>query len=70
MHEAPEGLSYGTDNEKYAMANKPECELEKGKYESAMRALPNAHEHMAAEALRMIDGGSHDPMYKSSKKNK
>lgn len=63
MNEAPEGLSYDTDNYKYAKADKKEADLEKGKFESAMRSLPNHAEHMAAEAVRMKDGGCCDPIY-------
>lgn len=64
MNEAPEGLEYGHDNEKYCHANMLEQHLEKGKY-----ATGGSPEHEKAEMLRMLHQGSHDPMYHDSKKN-
>jgi hypothetical protein len=68
MKESPEGLKYGHDNDKYAKADKPDRELEKGKIEQA--SWSPSPEHEKAETERMLHKGSHDPMYESSKKNK
>jgi hypothetical protein len=69
MNNAPEGLEYSTDNDKYTRADMPESKLEKGKFEEAISALPNTTIHKAAEALRMKDGGCEDPMYHDKHKN-
>lgn len=68
MKEAPEGLEYGTDNYKYAKADALTAHLEKGKYETASE--PAFSEHENAGMLRALGCGSHDPVYKNSKKNK
>lgn len=68
MRESPEGLEYGTDNYKYAKADALEQHLENGKYATASE--PEHAEHERAGMMRMLGCGSHDPMYKSAKKNK
>ncbi len=68
MHEAPEGLSYGTDNNKYAKADALTAHLEKGKYETADE--PGYAAHQEAEMKRMLGCCSSDPVYSNSKKNK
>lgn len=68
MHNAPEGLEYSHDNNKFAEANKLTEHLEKGKYETA--GGEKFAEHEAAETKRMLGCCSHDPIYGNSKKNK
>lgn len=69
MNEAPEGLEYGTDNYKYAKADKCEPELERGKY---------AYDHAnggeilerIANSMHDTTKASHDPYHKHSQKNR
>lgn len=68
MHQAPEGLKYGDQN-KQGDRNMPDSLLEKGKYDTA-RAAHYGKECDDAEALRMLTGGSSDPVYASNRKNK
>jgi hypothetical protein len=68
MNEAPEGLKYGTDNDKYAHADKLTAHLEKGKYETA--GGEKHAEHEAAAMKRALGCGSCDPVYSDSHKNK
>lgn len=67
MNEAPEGLKYGHDNDRHAQANKFECDLESGKYETGRAPSP---EHEKAVMLRELGKGSHDPAYTHHQKNK
>lgn len=69
MHDAPEGLDYGSanTNEKYARTPVDDNWKECGKIQ--MGSTPNA-EHEKAETLRMLGAGSHDPYYGSKHKNR
>lgn len=75
MQNAPEGLEYGTDNYRYAKADKPEAELEKGKVEMGEKHLKeenNLNHPILKEAMKLPEtaGCSMDPCYGNQGRNK
>lgn len=67
MREAPENMDYGQSHQ--GPKDKMESYLEKGKYDSARHGNHGA-ELDATAKMRMGHGGSTDPMYVDSHKNK
>ncbi len=69
MNEAPEGLDYGSQVNKFARTPVNNNWMEMGKLETG-RDPSYAAMCKASEPLRMGNGGSCDPMYNNSRKNK
>ena len=64
MHQAPEGLEYSHDNDKFAKADKKEKFLEAGKMKTGSTKMAT---HLEAAEKRAIDGGCCDPYHHGCK---
>lgn len=72
MHQAPEGLEYSHDNDKFAKTPINNNYKELGKILTGEKGRAPEYKSVmeAAEKMRMHDGGCCDPMYKDQNKNK